>query len=93
MKIAQFTNSESASSKIEYYNSLAIPPPIGDQTLTKLWQHPTLQIWWFNGTDCIENGGLARAEIEEDIQTLDTFEVSDYQELIDLGYLPQPAYS
>lgn len=90
MKIVQFNSFESANDKLNGYNILAIPEPRGDQSLATIHQHPTQSIWWFNATGAIENGGLAKEQIAADIETLDTFEVSGYPELVEIGYLPQP---
>jgi len=89
MIIARFETEQAAQVKLSEYNALAQSPD-PQFNLTTIRKHTTLDVWWFNASDCIDNGGAGKEQIEQDIQTLDTITVSSYQELIQLGYLPEP---
>lgn len=91
MIIVRFPALEYAEMQLRYYTDLArneTSPP--DFALTIICKHTTEEIYWFNGTDCINNGGEGRETIQSDIDNQDTIEVESYQQLIDMGYLPQP---
>jgi hypothetical protein len=44
--------------------------------------------WVINGTDCIDNGGLGKQQIYNDVKNLPQFTVETYQEFYDMGYIP-----
>lgn len=88
MKIAQFQTEQAAIDKRSYYNSLASDDPYFN--IVDINKHPSMDLWWFNYSACIDNGGFNKNIIEQDEPNLDVFEVSGYFELIELGYLPQP---
>ncbi len=88
MKIAQFQTEQAAIDKRDYYNSLASDDP--DFNLVDINKHPDLNIWWFNYSACVDNGGFNKNIIEQDEINLDVFEVNSYWDLISMGYLPQP---
>jgi hypothetical protein len=89
--IAIFPSLNEAQSKLDDYNDLARSPSSGpDFNLTDIYKHQTVELWWFSATDCIENGGLNKQAIAEDVDTLDTLEFNTRQDLIDNGYLPPP---
>jgi hypothetical protein len=89
--ILKFNSFEDAQSKLNEYDDLARSPTSSpDFTLVNIYKHQTLERWWFNGSSCIENGGLGRQQITDDIAMQNTFEVATYSDLIGLGYLPQP---
>lgn len=93
MKILTFFSSFLAGVKLKEYADLARNPDSPeDFALTGIVKHTTQEIWWFNGTDCSENGGIHKDEIAEDILQQDFFEVGSYPELIDMGYLPSPDF-
>lgn len=89
MIIVRFETLLNAEEKLDLYNNLARSEttPI-DFNLTDIYKHQTVSIWWFNGTDCIENGGLGKSSISNDIQLQDIIEISTRADLIALGYLP-----
>lgn len=86
MRIAQFTTQADAQLKLNLYDSWA-NVPVGC-TLTFIYQHTTLPLWWFIFDDCVDNGGLGSNQIENDISNLTIETFTDRQALIDAGYLP-----
>ena len=91
MIIARFESLEEAQLKLDDYNDLARAPSSPPEfNLTDIMPHLTLPLWWFNASDCINNGGLNKVAIAEDVATLDTVEIATMDDLRTEGYLPLP---
>jgi len=86
MRIATFNSLEEAQGKLDTYNNLAkhISSPV-NFSLTPIIKHSTDNVWWFDFDACIENGGLGRVQIENDVGNVNIVHVED---LYALGYLP-----
>lgn len=86
MRIATFDSLESAQSKLDSYNSLArhITSP-AEFSLTEIRKHTTEDIWWFNVDDCVENGGVNRELINNDVVLLNLIDITE-ADLINQGY-------
>jgi len=87
---AQFLSEEESQDKVDAYSWLAIAPGAEEPApICMIFKHPTQDIWFFDATSCIENGGLGREAIAEDVATLtDTFEINMMDDLYTLGYFP-----
>lgn len=83
--IIQFDNEISAQEKMKDYGKLANYSP-----LATIYHHSTLPIWFFSASACIDNGGLNKDAIRADVQTQDIFEIENYDELVTMGYWPEP---
>jgi pantoate kinase len=94
--IVQFNNQQEAQDKMSSYDAMAhLTPP---STLAEIYKHPTLDIWFFSATSCIENAGLYQSDVQQDVESLTggfyigevfysiTFEIETYDELIEMGY-------
>ena len=92
MKIAKFNTLTEAENKLSSYNTLAgLSENEYTTTLANIQKHTTLDIWWFNFTSCINNGGLGKDQIAADEPNLIIQEFNSYQDFVDNGYLPQPS--
>lgn len=109
MIIMQFNTPEKILSRVEplgkviQYSKLAYPdiPDVDDlPQLTTVYKHPELSIWFFNATECIDNGGVNKVAIAVDVENYNEgfeiegvtypakFTIEKYDDLYDLGYWP-----
>lgn len=86
MIIVTFTDYASARTKLDELNIIANLQ--GSDQLAAIYVNAVGDTWAINGTDCIDNGGLGRDQITNEIGLLPNFLVNTYQEFFDLGYMP-----
>lgn len=84
MIINTFSDYESARAKLGELNVLAGLP--GGYDLTSIYTNEAGDQWVFNGSDCIEQGGLGRSQIATIINGLSSFTVATYEDFFNLGY-------
>lgn len=88
MIIVTFSTYIAAREKLDEWNTLANVQP-GDELGAIYVNTPEEgeSTWAINGTDCINNGGLGKAQIAAQVDSLPQFLVETHQELFELGYL------
>lgn len=100
MIIIQFNTPAKALAKVGEYSTLAYPDIQDPPQLSMVYKHPELSIWFFSGTECINNGGVNKQAIADDIENYTEgfeidgisypakFTIEKYDDLRDLGYWP-----
>ncbi len=89
--VVKFNSESDAINKLSEYNNLAKSPSSSPGfTLTNIYKHLVLELYWFSGTECIENGGLNKSAISSDISNQDTEEFDDRNALVYEKYFPEP---